>query len=786
MATAGAIKAGRAYVQLFADDSKLVRGLKRAQMKFKAFGAGLKSLGTKMVGMGIAAATPFAISTKVFATFESRMARVKALTGANEKDFGRLKGAAKKLGRSTVFSASQAAEAMSSFALAGFKVDQILQAVGPTLDLAAAGQIGIAEAADISAKIMAGMGLRADELGKAVDVMAKAMTTANTDLTMLGDAFKFVGPMAKSAGISLEEITAAIQLLSNAGMQGEMAGSTLRGMLLALTSPSAAAEKELDRLGVKVVDDAGNVRSLADILADLERSLSRMGTGQKLKSLGTIFPARQAAGAAELVSQGSEKLRQATKALGKSTGTSSRIAKVQLDTLSGDATILMSALEGLAIELAEGLAPTIRQWAVGLKEAAEWLSNVVQKNRDLFLAIGKTVAIIVGVGAALVALGIIIQGIAFGLGGLATVATAVGAALGLIGTILGVLLSPLGAVIAAVAALGTWLVTSTEVGGEALGWLGDRFGDLKATALSAWQGIADALAAGDIGLAAKILWLTLKMEWKKGVHALNGIWVKVKEFFLSVWTEAVFGAARIATNAWAGLQAAWTETVDFLRDAWVTFTTFIAKNWNKVVGFLKKMWQKLKGAVTGKDTSKAQQEIANETTRMNRELDDQRNKQIAEREQKRKARLKQIESDRSGTIGELEKMREAEHVGRQKRFAKDLQGTEDDLSAARREWQQAIQEAARKRKESEKVGDPKRLGKPNELVDKLKNRLAGVNVGLQKAESKFSVSGTFSAFGVRGLAGGSPAERTAKATEETAKNTKRLLQEARTGGLAFS
>lgn len=94
--------------------------------------------------------------------------------------------------------------------------------------------------------------------GDAIDVMAKAMTTANTDLTMLGDAFKFVGPMAKTAGVSLEEITAAIQLLSNAGIQGEMGGTTLRGMLLSLTSPSSEAKRELDRLGVSVVDSAGN------------------------------------------------------------------------------------------------------------------------------------------------------------------------------------------------------------------------------------------------------------------------------------------------------------------------------------------------------------------------------------------------------------------------------------------------------------------------------------------------------------------------------------------------
>ena len=251
------IKAGAAYVELSTRDAKLVRGLQRAARRLNAFAASVKATGMKMLGLGSAAAAPFALSARTFANFESQMARVKALTGAQGDEFERLEQTARRLGATTVFSASQAAEAMSYFALAGFDVEKILGAIGPALNLAAAGQIEIAQAADIAAKIMAGMGLSADELGNAVDVMAKAMTTANTDLTMLGDAFKFVGPMAKTAGVSLEEITAAIQLLSNAGIQGEMAGSTLRGMLLALTSPSAEAERELKRLGVRVVDERG-------------------------------------------------------------------------------------------------------------------------------------------------------------------------------------------------------------------------------------------------------------------------------------------------------------------------------------------------------------------------------------------------------------------------------------------------------------------------------------------------------------------------------------------------
>jgi TP901 family phage tail tape measure protein len=282
------VRAGSAYIELTTQDKKLVAGLQRASKRLKAFATSMRRTGMRVFGGGLAAALPFGLSAKVFANFEQQMARVKALTNASGGEFQKLEAKAKQLGSTTVFSASQAAEAMSYFALAGFKTDQILGAIGPTLDLAAAGQIEIAEAADIAAKIMAGMGLSADELGNAVDVMAKAMTTANTDLTMLGDAFKFVGPMAKSAGISLEEITAAIQLLSNAGIQGEMAGTTLRGMLLSLTSPSSEAQKELQRLGVRIVDTAGDVRPLVDIITDLENAMSGVGEHSPRKYAATV------------------------------------------------------------------------------------------------------------------------------------------------------------------------------------------------------------------------------------------------------------------------------------------------------------------------------------------------------------------------------------------------------------------------------------------------------------------------------------------------------------------
>jgi hypothetical protein len=392
-----------------------------------------------------------------------------------------------------------------------------------------------------------------------------------------------------------------------------------------------------------------------------------------------------------------------------------------------------------------------------------------------------TVGIIVGIlaaGAALVGLGGTIQLVALGFGGLATAIAAVG-------SLLGALLSPIGLVLAGIGALAAYLIHTSDLGGQALDWLGAKFQALKSTAIRAFGGIGDALAAGDLGLAARILWLTLKMEWQRGVNALNQLWVEVKRFFVAVWTEAVYGAAEVAANAWAGLQTGWTETVDFLADAWALFTTGLTKTWNTAIGFIRKAWVRLKSLFDSDvDVDAEVSRINEEVAGKNAGADAERDRRIFERDQARRRRLGEIESGRTGTLDELERMRDAEHARHAQQFAAEVQDSEAALAAARREWQAALEEASRKQSEADAAA-----GEPQSSTDRLKeleNKLAGAGAGLQQAVDKVSVSGTFNAMAVRGLGGGSHAERTAKATEETAKNTKRLLDEAHHGGLQFT
>lgn len=773
MSSTREVKAGAAYVELTTRDSKLVAGLAKASKRLKTFAAGMKQVGMDLFRGGVVTALPFGLSVKIFAGFEQQMARVKALTNANEDEFAKLEAKAKELGAATVFSASQAAEAMSYFALAGFKTDQILSAIGPTLDLAAAGQIEIAEAADIATKIMAGMGIASDDLGNAVDVMAKAMTTANTDLLMLGEAFKFVGPMAKSAGISLEEITAAIQLLSNAGVQGEMAGTTLRGMLLSLTSPSDEAQTELQRLGIRVLDTAGNVRPLVDIISDLERSLSGVGSGEKLRVLGTIFPARQAAGAAELVSQGAQRLREATQALQSSTGTAAKIASTQINTLQGDSIILLSALEGVAIAVGEALRTVLRVTTQAVSKLASILSVWITNNKLVVLSAAAIIVGVVGIGASLVSLGFTLKLIAVAVSGLAS-------GLAVIGSILGFLVSPIGLVIVSLGVLSAYLLTTSDVGSQALAWLAKQFVVLQSQVTAAWQAIGDALASGDISLAARILWLTLKLEWQRGISYLTSLWVKFKGAFLSLTTDITFGAARIMSDGWSSIESAWLETIGFLSDAWSIFTTTLTQTWHTAVGFIRKAWVRLKSLFDSDINVQAEVDKINQETVAKK---DQANASmlsaIGNRDQERRQQQGKIESERQGMAQTLDQMQAERQAQLQSEFDAGLAQSQTELDQARREWQDAIGAA---KKPSGASGESNGSGP----LDSARSRLGASALTLAREQKAVEAKGGFNALALRGLGADSLTERTAKASEQVAANTKQLVDQAKQGRLVFT
>ncbi|MEM1207757.1 MAG: phage tail tape measure protein [Planctomycetota bacterium] len=285
------------------------------------------------------------------ANYEAALNRVLAITEANTQATQRLDASNRDLGRTTVFTAQQAAEAQQNLAIAGFDVNQILDAQKPVLDLAAAGQLDLAESAKIVARIMAGMKVPANEVGGAVDLLAFAFTNANTDLSELGTAFSFVGPIAHTTGQTIEGTTAAVMALSDAGLAGEKAGTASRQILIKLADATGDAKRRLDELGISTTDARGNLLPLVDIVAQFEDKLGGLGSGERLQVLSQIFEARAAAGFAVLMDRGADSLRNIEDRLGSAAGTADRVSKQSLEGLSGQTVRLQSAVSGLGIEL---------------------------------------------------------------------------------------------------------------------------------------------------------------------------------------------------------------------------------------------------------------------------------------------------------------------------------------------------------------------------------------------------------------------------------------------------
>jgi len=335
---------------------------------FKVVGAVIKTIFNLVTSLfssiikwakrGVLALSAFvALSVVVGAKFGQSMARVKALTGASTKEFKALRGEARRLGRATEFSANQAADAMSIFAMAGFKTNDIITSMTPTLDFAAASGLDLASAADIAARVMGGMQLEAKDLEHTMDVLTKAFTSANMDATDLGEAMKFVGAVGKTVGKDVEELVGALTALAAAGNRGSMAGTGLRKVLMGLAT--SKVQKRLEGLGVSVTDTAGAMKPISKIVGDIGRATKQM-SDMEIADLGVaMFGARGGVAFLQLIGQGEAAIEKYTKQLANVDGFTKDIAATQRDTLATAFKIVQSAIADVMISVTDILEPAL-------------------------------------------------------------------------------------------------------------------------------------------------------------------------------------------------------------------------------------------------------------------------------------------------------------------------------------------------------------------------------------------------------------------------------------------
>ena len=399
-----------------------------------------------VVGLG-------AKAVNAFQNFQASMNKVRAVTEASADEMLRLKDIALEMGSSTQFSAKEAADAMGFLAMAGLSVNEVAEALPGTLELAAAGNLKLAQAADIATNVMSGMGLEVSELGRLNDVLATAAASSNTTVKQLGSAMKFVGPVASAAGMSVEEAAAAIGVLSNAGIQGEMAGTALRGAISKLLNPTKDAEKAIDRLGVSVTDSTGAMRPFDEIVGQFEES------GLSAADAMKIFGQRAGPGMLALVSAGSKGLTDYTRELENAEGAAAAMAETQMEGLVGSMTELSSAVDTLMIRFGERLAPTVGMLVDRFVGFVSWLTES-EKRIDMVAGI-LAGAFVAGVGLAVAAVWTFVPAITAATGGLNLV-------IPLIALVVGGLVTwreEIGAFLS-----GAWAALKSAIGG-ALSWM---------------------------------------------------------------------------------------------------------------------------------------------------------------------------------------------------------------------------------------------------------------------------------------------------------------------------
>ncbi|MEI5921036.1 phage tail tape measure protein [Bacillus albus] len=394
-----AANAGEVRARLVLDNAQFRQGVSQARQDMQGLGQGAQSTSQGMsmlnkasAAAGVAVVAAVGASVKAAANFEQSMAKVKAISGATDTEFAQLTATAKNLGATTQFSASQAADGLAFLSLAGFKAQDSIDAMPAVLNLAAAGAIDLGTAADIASNIMTGFGLEAKDTSKAADILAKTFTTANTDMNQLGMAMKYVAPVANALGWDMTDAATAVAKMSDAGIQGSQAGTSLRAMLLSLANPTGQTAKAFDKLGISVVNSNGQFKPLPELISHISSKMEGMTDAQKTVTAAQLVGTEASAGFLALIKQGAPALQEYKTSLEQSGGTAERIAKIQQETLIGAWTQVKSAAEGLAIAIGETLLPAFTAVAGGATTLLGALSDIDPRFISAGLAAAGTAA----------------------------------------------------------------------------------------------------------------------------------------------------------------------------------------------------------------------------------------------------------------------------------------------------------------------------------------------------------------------------------------------------------
>ena len=592
--------------------------------KLKTVGDNISSAGQKLlpVTAGVTALGTAAVSTA--ANFESSMSQVQATMGITKDAMSTVNGEsvntmdtlsalAKKMGSETAFSASECAEALNYLALAGYDTQQMCDTLPTVLNLAAAGGIDLAAASDMVTDAMSALGMGVDEAGTMVDQMAKTASTTNTSVAQLGEGILTIGATAKTVKGGTAELNTALGILANNGIKGAEGGTHLRNVIISLQNPTDKAAACMEQLGLDVYDSEGNMRSLNDILGDLNTSMDGMTAAEKSNIIGQIFNKTDLSSVNALLANTGSTWDDLQQSIIDSGGAAQQMADTQLDNLQGQITILKSALEGLAISFGELLLPAIKMIVGWVQKFVDWLNGMDEGTKKVITTVALLAAalgpVLIVVGKVVSAVGTIMTIVPKVAGVINTVKTAFAA----LNTTM--LANPIFLIIAAITALVAAFIYLWNTNEDFRQFWINLWENVKEVAIVVWEAIKNFFTAAWEAISS-----TAQAVWNGIKDFFSGLWEGIKTIFSTVVeviktiittyfniyktiiTTVLNAIKTVFTTIWNGIKTVVTTVVTaiqtFITTAWNAIKNTVTTVLNAIKTVITTVWNAIKSAVT--------------------------------------------------------------------------------------------------------------------------------------------------------------------------------------------
>jgi TP901 family phage tail tape measure protein len=554
--------------------SKLQEKLNDVGQRLQDVGDRMQTAGQNLAMSFGAAATAIGgalgFAVKKSMDFEAQLDRVGAIAGATPAEIKKLEQAALDLGASTSKSATEVAQGMEIMGAMGYNTNQILAAMPGIIAAAEASGEDMAMVAETVSSALNAFGLEASEASRVADVLAQAANDSAAGILDMQYTFKYAAPIAKSLGISLEELAAATEIMANNGIRGEQAGTTLRGALIRLSDPPKEAAAALAELGVKITDSQGKMRPFGDIIAQLSEKTKNMSNAQKLAALSTIFGTEAASGMLTVIEAGPQKLDALTKSLQNSGGASQEAAKKMKDNLKGSLEELQGAFETAQITIGNAMAPAIQTVAESLQGLINWFNNL-SPTMQKFVAIGAAVvAVLTGIVAVIGVVLAVIGAAASGIGALTAAFGAVSGAIAAAGGMAGIFATAIAAMTGPIG-----IAIGVIVGLIAIGVaLWRNWDEIKAKAIEIWGAIKEwfSTTLESIKQFFSNTWTSIKdftsVTWESIKQTATDIWNAIKDTVIGIITPFVETSKSLFDGMKSGLQTIFEGLKQYFSGVW--------------------------------------------------------------------------------------------------------------------------------------------------------------------------------------------------------------------------